>query len=633
MCMLASWSRSVLKFKLPSILLLHSATNSRCTFSYFSLSSHLHIAPTHRAISKMKRFRTRRSSASPQKEVHLISYPTRPRHDVHVVSDAASVTGLKGLPRDLESSLLMQLNSGPTKRSGHSTNHQGALSYPNIFSPRSRPSFPSPRTLSSREAPDRQFSRVQVGDFMDRTGNSTHLESADIENIPPIRPISFAQNGNIPAKTLPKPWEKKESFKSMASHESTLMMAQLLSKTEKESGKAKHGSSCEVSRPSLDSIPLNLNLSPLPIPDRVLMPLPIGNARNKKGHPSSNPKYGKIDSRSINSSASNSSSRPPSALTKSIYQNAKHPTVPDSMRISSRFINRVCADLPRMSLVPDDPIYIRDTDPNTVFKLLEKIGAGGSGTVYRATNRDGKPVAIKIVRPENRVESDALEMEIRMMNCTRHPNLIKCYETYEHTGSLWIVMELMEGGNLAAVLHKLKRKNKLMEEPQIAFILREVLKGLQFMHKLKRIHRDIKSDNILLSNGAVKLADFGFCAQLTDKEAHRNSVVGTPYWMAPELFCDEGYDYNVDLWSVGILAIECAKWVPPLIEHGPMEALSIICENEQPPSLEDPEGIWSDKFHNFVNTVLVKNPKERPSVGKLLEHEFLQKSAQHLETN
>lgn len=278
-----------------------------------------------------------------------------------------------------------------------------------------------------------------------------------------------------------------------------------------------------------------------------------------------------------------------------------------------------------MSIAPKEPVYVHNMDPKDVFRNMKQIGQGASGSVYVAEKKEGGRVALKKVKPQSQTEREALEMEIRMMCCTRHPNLIKCHETYHFGGFMWISMEFMNGGCLTDVLEKYQTLKERMTEAEIAYVLREVLKGLKFMHGMKRLHRDIKSDNILMTkDGQVKLADFGFCAELTEERKKRTTCVGTPYWMAPELIRTTEYDYKVDLWSVGILAIECAEWEPPLMDEKPMRAMYLIC-NRPPPQLQEPQ-LWSDEFHDFVACCLVLNPTMRASASQLLNHPFLKKA-------
>lgn len=279
-----------------------------------------------------------------------------------------------------------------------------------------------------------------------------------------------------------------------------------------------------------------------------------------------------------------------------------------------------------LSMPPKEPVYIHNKDPRDVFCSLVKIGQGASGSVFVAEKPRGEgKVALKKVKPENRTEMDALEMEIRMMCCTRHQNIIKCYETYKWADHMWIAMEYMDGGCLTDVLENFQKMRRCLEEPEIAYILREVLLGLRFMHGMKRLHRDIKSDNVLIGrDGKVKLADFGFCAELTEERAKRTTCVGTPYWMAPELIRQNEYDYKVDLWSVGILALECAEWEPPYMDEKPLRAMFLIT-TKPPPQLKN-KSRWSGEFQDFVSNCLVLNPARRACASQLLSHPFLAKA-------
>jgi hypothetical protein len=278
-----------------------------------------------------------------------------------------------------------------------------------------------------------------------------------------------------------------------------------------------------------------------------------------------------------------------------------------------------------LSLPPKEPVYIHNKDPRQVFRSLAKIGQGASGSVFVAEKVGGGKVALKKVKPENKTESDALAMEIKMMCCTRHPNIIKCYETYNYANHMWISMEYMDGGCLTDVLETFQRLREPMNEPEIAYVLREVLLGLKFMHGMKRLHRDIKSDNVLVGrDGKVKLADFGFCAELTEERAKRTTCVGTPYWMAPELIRQNEYDYKVDLWSVGILALECAEWEPPYMDEKPLRAMFLI--TTKPPPVFKDRRRWSPAFNDFLSRCLVLNPAKRSCATDLLNHAFLQKA-------
>jgi serine/threonine protein kinase len=180
-------------------------------------------------------------------------------------------------------------------------------------------------------------------------------------------------------------------------------------------------------------------------------------------------------------------------------------------------------------------------------------------------------------------------------------------------------MEFMNGGKLTDLLYVTK-----FTEPQIASICKECLKALKYLHDIHRIHRDIKSDNVLLSsNGEVKLADFGFCAELSTGEK-RKSVVGTPYWMAPEVIRGIDYDIKVDIWSTGIMALELADGEPPLMELPPLRALFIIA-TQASPQLREPHK-WSNEFRDFLSRCLQKDPSLRATADELLQHPFIQKA-------
>ncbi|XP_008938324.1 PREDICTED: mitogen-activated protein kinase kinase kinase kinase 3-like, partial [Merops nubicus] len=188
---------------------------------------------------------------------------------------------------------------------------------------------------------------------------------------------------------------------------------------------------------------------------------------------------------------------------------------------------------------------------------------------------------------------------------------------------LWICMEFCGGGSLQDIYHV----TGPLSEQQIAYVSRETLQGLYYLHSKGKMHRDIKGANILLTdNGHVKLADFGVSAQITATIAKRKSFIGTPYWMAPEVAAVErkgGYNQLCDLWAVGITAIELAELQPPMFDLHPMRALFLMTKsNFQPPKLKD-KMKWSNSFHHFVKMALTKNPKKRPTAEKLLQHPFV----------
>jgi len=185
---------------------------------------------------------------------------------------------------------------------------------------------------------------------------------------------------------------------------------------------------------------------------------------------------------------------------------------------------------------------------------------------------------------------------------------------------LWVVMEYMDGGCLTDILELFE--DIKMNEAQIAFCCKETLRALSYIHSLHRIHRDIKSDNILLDTGGhVKLADFGYAAQLTQKQQKRNTVVGTPYWMAPELIRGHDYGTKVDIWSLGIMLMEMVEGEPPYMEFPPLRALFLITTKGIPP-LKEPHK-WSADLNDFFTKCLEKDVEKRPGADELLKHPFI----------
>ncbi|KFM67355.1 Serine/threonine-protein kinase 3, partial [Stegodyphus mimosarum] len=256
--------------------------------------------------------------------------------------------------------------------------------------------------------------------------------------------------------------------------------------------------------------------------------------------------------------------------------------------------------------------------PEEVFDIICKLGEGSYGSVYKALHKEsGQVLAIKQVP----VDTDLQEIikEISIMQQCDSPYVVKYYGSYFKGTDLWIVMEYCGGGSVSDIMRL--RKKTLMEE-EIATILCDTLKGLEYLHYRRKIHRDIKAGNILLNTeGHAKLADFGVAGQLTDTMAKRNTVIGTPFWMAPEVIQEIGYDCVADIWSLGITALEMAEGKPPYGDIHPMRAIFMI-PTKPPPSFRDPDR-WSSEFIDFVSRCLVKNPDERASASELLQHEYI----------
>ncbi|GAM19841.1 hypothetical protein SAMD00019534_030160 [Acytostelium subglobosum LB1] len=263
-------------------------------------------------------------------------------------------------------------------------------------------------------------------------------------------------------------------------------------------------------------------------------------------------------------------------------------------------------------------------DPTKIYKNMTKIGEGAAGEVFVATSsKTTKRVAIKKIEINND-NAKLLVTEIAIMKTSQHDNIVSYIDSYiVNDRELWVAMEFMGGGCLTDILEAFN--NIKMTEPQIAYVLRETLRSLQYIHSLHRIHRDIKSDNILLSSdGAVKIADFGYAAQLTQKQQKRNTVVGTPYWMAPELIRGHDYGIKVDIWSLGIMMMEMAEGEPPYMDFPPLRALFLITTKGIPPLKEQSK--WSKDFNDFFNKCLDINVQTRPDAATLLRHPFLDKA-------
>ncbi|KAE8351603.1 kinase-like domain-containing protein [Aspergillus coremiiformis] len=259
-------------------------------------------------------------------------------------------------------------------------------------------------------------------------------------------------------------------------------------------------------------------------------------------------------------------------------------------------------------------------DPETVYMKQNCIGGGSFGRVYKGVDkRTGASVAIKIIDVENAEdEVEDIIQEIAILSELNSPYVTRYHGSFLKGSSLWIVMEFCSGGSCSDLM----RPGTIPEE-YIMIIIRELLRGLDYLHSDQKLHRDVKAANILLtSSGQVKLADFGVSGQLSATMTKKNTFVGTPFWMAPEVIKQSGYDYKADIWSLGITAIELANGEPPYSDIHPMKVLFLIPKNP-PPTLH---GNYSKAFKNFVELCLRRDPRERPSARELLEHPFIKRA-------
>ncbi|KAF6728876.1 Misshapen-like kinase 1 [Oryzias melastigma] len=284
---------------------------------------------------------------------------------------------------------------------------------------------------------------------------------------------------------------------------------------------------------------------------------------------------------------------------------------------------------PTRSLDEIDLAALRD--PAGIFELVEVVGNGTYGQVYKGRHvKTGQLAAIKVMDVTEE-EEEEIKAEINMLKkYSHHRNIATYYGAFVkksppgHDDQLWLVMEFCGAGSVTDLVKNTKGSS--LKEDWIAYICREILRGLCHLHNHKVIHRDIKGQNVLLTeNAEVKLVDFGVSAQLDRTVGRRNTFIGTPYWMAPEVIaCDENpdstYDFRSDIWSLGITAIEMAEGAPPLCDMHPMRALFLIPRNP-PPKLKSKK--WSKKFIDFIEGCLVKTYTSRPSTEQLLKHSFI----------
>ncbi|XP_017784684.1 PREDICTED: serine/threonine-protein kinase PAK mbt [Nicrophorus vespilloides] len=266
-------------------------------------------------------------------------------------------------------------------------------------------------------------------------------------------------------------------------------------------------------------------------------------------------------------------------------------------------------------------MVVSSRDPRENLDEFIKIGEGSTGTVCIAQERNtGRQVAVKKMDLRKQQRRELLFNEVVIMRDYHHPNIVEMYDSYLVNDELWVVMEFLEGGALTDIV-----THSRMDEEQIATVCKQCLKALAYLHSQGVIHRDIKSDSILLApDGRVKLSDFGFCAQVSQELPKRKSLVGTPYWMSPEVISRLPYGPEVDIWSLGIMVIEMVDGEPPFFSELPLQAMRRIREMP-PPKLKNAHKV-SPRLQSFLDRMLVRDPAQRATASELLSHPFLRQA-------
>ncbi|XP_062824259.1 serine/threonine-protein kinase PAK 6 isoform X2 [Anolis carolinensis] len=285
----------------------------------------------------------------------------------------------------------------------------------------------------------------------------------------------------------------------------------------------------------------------------------------------------------------------------------------------------------KMQLTSEDPavvtheqfkaalrMVVDQGDPRTMLENYVKIGEGSTGIVCIAREKhSGRQVAVKMMDLRKQQRRELLFNEVVIMRDYQHDNVVEMYKSYLVGDELWVLMEFLQGGALTDILSQVR-----LNEEQIATVCESVLQALAYLHSQGVIHRDIKSDSILLTlDGRVKLSDFGFCAQISKDVPKRKSLVGTPYWMAPEVISRSPYTTEVDIWSLGIMVIEMVDGEPPYFSDSPVQAMKRL-RDSPPPKIKNSHKT-SPVLRDFLERMLTRDPLERATAQELLDHPFL----------
>lgn len=423
-----------------------------------------------------------------------------------------------------------------------------------------------------------------------------------------------SETGNF--KGLPDQWEKllgqsaitKEEMK--ANPDAVLKVLDFFSK---ENMKPEEAEKMETSKPStttMGSIPEEGAGMPMPIPPSTITPMATSSSKSEIEALTEKTESLDIVTQPSAATIDSSSATAPSSTTTKRVSTKKKSTA-----------SLILTDADAIAMEKLDQIVSHD-DPRQIYQMTRKIGQGASGSVYIAIDtRNQEKVAVKQMDLTKQAKKELIVNEVNIMKESRHPNIVRFIDAYlVDQIVLWVVMELMEGGALTDVVQDTE-----LEEDQIAAICKETLLGISQLHDRDIIHRDIKSDNILISSsGHVKLTDFGFCAKLEKSNVKRATMVGTPYWMAPEIIKQQPYDNKVDIWSLGIMTIEMIEGNPPYIDEEPLKALYLIATKGKP-ELESPERS-SELLLDFLDKMLQVDPEKRLPSKELLKHPFLEKA-------